>query len=119
MDTLGQLANSDAASRRLVTGEVLLVDGVHAGEVGHVIEEDGGLEDAVEGSVGSLEDCGKVVEDGFLCAGQRLCFGLMVMGMRTVHSSMVPVITFPSLSAGIWPETKTRPLPLTACDCAG
>jgi hypothetical protein len=34
----------------------------------------------------------------------------------SVSSSMVPVMTFPSLSAGIWPETKTRPLAFMAWD---
>src|SRR6202046_1177428 len=34
-------------------GEVLGVEGVHSGEVGHVFEEDGGLDD-----VGEVEACG-------------------------------------------------------------
>ena len=42
-------------------GEVLLVDGVYAGKVTHVGEEDGGLDDFVEGCSGGGEHGGEVL----------------------------------------------------------
>ena len=39
------------------------------------------------------------------------------LGTLTADSVMSPLKMVPSLSAGIWPDTKTRPAALMAWDC--
>ncbi len=56
-------------------GEVFGVEGVHGGEVGHVLEEDGGFDDVGEVQAGGGEDGLEVLEDagglGFDAAGDE------------------------------------------------
>lgn len=63
LDILRKSLDSDAASCRLVSAEVLLINAVHASEIAHIGKENSGLDDAVEGRSGSLEDGGEVLED--------------------------------------------------------
>lgn len=46
--------------------QVLRVDRVHAIEVGHVVKEDGGLNNSAEVAVGGLQNCDNVGENGIL-----------------------------------------------------
>lgn len=44
----GQCRHLDRAARRRVLGEVFSIDGVHAGEVAHILQKDSGLDDKVQ-----------------------------------------------------------------------
>lgn len=63
--TLREGLDSNAAARRLMAAEVLLVDAIHTSEIVHIGKEDGRLQDAVKGRAGGMEDGGEIFENGF------------------------------------------------------
>ena len=62
---LGEAGDLDGGAGGRGVGEVAAVDLIHGGEVGHVLEEDGGFDDLSERAAGGLEDCGEVLQDAF------------------------------------------------------
>ena len=57
------MLDSNATAGRLVL-DPLGVFGVDIGKVGHIGEEDGDLDDTLDGGIGGLENCLDVLEDG-------------------------------------------------------